>query len=44
MTEDEALGSGPGRPTEKTLLHPHRTGLRGLDQAIHFFSRQTPSA
>lgn len=26
MTEDEAHGSGPGRPLETTLLHPHRTG------------------
>ena len=28
-TGDEALGSGPGRPPEKALLHPHRTGYPG---------------
>jgi hypothetical protein len=37
MTEDEAHGSGPGCPPEKALLHPHGTGVCGLDQAIHFF-------
>jgi hypothetical protein len=37
MTDDEALGSGSGCPPETALLHPHRTGLCGLDQAIHFF-------
>lgn len=38
MTDDEALGSGPGCPSETTLLHPHRTGLCGA--AIAF--RQAP--
>ena len=37
MTDDEAHGSGSGCPPETALLHPHRTGLCGLDQAIHFF-------